>query len=87
VITEHAICALPVDHRDWRYLVIRVQRRGNTDRWVLNHDNSYLTADGEWSPSISDATQVAEAVALELAAEWAPLVEVGGRTAADLINH
>ena len=87
MITEHAICALPVDHRDWRYLVIRVQRRGATDEWVLNHSNFYLVANGEWSPEQAAALRFDERLALEVAEHWAPRVEVNGRTAYDLLDR
>lgn len=87
MVTEHAVSALPEDHRDWRHFVIRVQRRGSSDRWVLQHSPFYLTPDGLWSPAISDAVELTEATALAQAAEWAPLVEVNGATAADLLNR
>ena len=87
MITEHAICALPADHRDWRHLVIRVQRRGTDDSWVLNHGNYYLVADGEWSPSQSDALRFNETLALEVAEHWSERVEVNGLNAFDLLNR
>jgi hypothetical protein len=85
VITEHAVCALPDDHRDWRHLVIKVQRRGTEDSWVLNHGNYHLVPDGEWSPNARYALRFDERLALEVAEHWAPRVEVNGRTAADLL--
>ena len=87
MITEHAICALPADHRDWRHLVIRVQRRGSEDSWVLNHGNYYLVPDGEWSPDRSAALRFDEHLALEVAEHWAERVEVNGLTAFDLLNR
>lgn len=87
MVTEHAICALPADHRDWRHLVIRVQRRGNTDEWVLNHGNYYLTPTGDWSPDRRAALTADEDHALTTAENWAPLVEVNGLTAADVLNR
>lgn len=87
MITEHAVCALPADHPDWRHLVIRVQRRGSTDRWVLNHCGYYLTVFGRWEPSMADAMHLPEAAALDAAEGHALLVEVNGLTAADLLNR
>jgi hypothetical protein len=86
-VTEHAVCALPADHRDWRHLVIRVQRRGSTDEWLLNHGNFYLVPDGEWSPDRAAALRFNERLALEVAEHWAPLVEVNGLRAHELINR
>ncbi len=87
MITEHAICALPDDHRDWRHLVIRVQRIGTDDSWVLNHGGFYLVPNGEWSPNKPDALRFNEHMALEVAEHWAERVEVNGMTAADLLNR
>jgi len=88
MVTEHAVCALPDDHRDWRHLAIRVQQRSNSGRWVLNHSGFFLTPDGLWSPTIQDAIEFDEQGALAQAAEWAPLVTMpDGSIAADLLNR
>lgn len=85
MITEHAVCALPADHRDWRHLVIRVQRLGATDRWVVRWDPYYLTAGSDWSPSRSDAAEYDEAEALRRADGMVLMVNVNGLYAADLL--
>ncbi len=87
MITEHAVCALPADHRDWRLWVIRVQRQGSTDSWVINHGNYYLVPHGEWHPYKPDALRFDERMALEVAEHWAERVEVNGMTAFDLLNR
>jgi hypothetical protein len=87
IVTEHAVCALPADHRDWRHLVIRVQRRGSTEHWRVMHGSFYLTDCGEWSPNVEDAMVLSEESALDFAHAQAPLVDVNGLTAADLINR
>lgn len=85
MITEHAVCALPEDHRDWRHLVIRVQRRGSTDRWLASWGSYYLTAALDWYPSTSQAAEYDEAEALRVAETMAAFVDVNGLTAADLL--
>lgn len=85
-VTEHAICALPADHPDWRHLVIRVQRRGSTDHWRVTHGGFYLTDRGEWLPNVEDAMVLSEDSALDVAHAQAPLVDVNGLTAADLLR-
>lgn len=84
MITEHTVCALPEDHRDWRHFAIKVQRRGS-GYWVLVNEGFYLTPDGEWTPSIADAIQLDERSALELAEEVKPSIEVNGFTVADAL--
>lgn len=64
MITEHAICALPDDHPDWRFLLIRVQRRINTNQWVLYQRGQYYAGDGAWSTMISDAVNYDETSAI-----------------------
>jgi hypothetical protein len=86
-VTEHAVCALPADHRDWRHLVIRVERIGATDRWRVVWGAYFLTADGGWYPSMSRAVEYDEYDALLAAEEMAKRVDVNGLTAADLINR
>lgn len=85
MITEHAICALPADHRDWRHLVIRVQRRGATDRWLVSWGAYYLTSALDWYPSMSGAAEYDEAEALRTAEVMSQHVDVSGLTAADLL--
>ena len=87
MITEYAVCALPGWHSDWRHLVIRVQRRGAGNRWILNHGAFYLTGDGDWSAWIRDAADYEHADALRVAEQQSVLVEVIGLTAADLMNR
>ncbi|GGN39152.1 hypothetical protein FHR83_006781 [Actinoplanes campanulatus] len=87
MVTEHAVCALPGDHRDWRHLVIRVQRRGATDRWLVTWGAYYLTADGDWYPSMSRAVEYDEDEALIAADMVSKTVDVNGLTAADLLNR
>ncbi len=87
MITEHAVCALPSDHQEWRHLAIRVKRRGSTDEWVLVHGSYYLVANGEWSPSAADALRFDERLALEVAEHWKERVDVNGLTAADLLDR
>lgn len=87
MITEHAICALPDDHRDWHLLVIRVQRRASSNDWVLRWGGLYYAGDGDWLPSIGDAFVLDEKDALFLAGDLAPTLEVNGLTAADLLNR
>jgi hypothetical protein len=84
VITEYAVCALPEDHRDWRHLVLRVKRRGNTDRWVIEHGAFYWTGD-DWYPSMGQAAEYDDAEALHLAEYLKAQVEMNGLTAADLL--
>jgi hypothetical protein len=67
VITEHALCALPAGHPDWFHLVVKVQRRGSTDNWVIEHCGFWYTPDGDWFPSITHAAQYDERGALGLA--------------------
>jgi hypothetical protein len=86
MITEHDVCALPDDHRDWRHLVIKVQRRSG-DMWVLQHCGFYYVGEGEWSPSLSDALEFDERYALDLAEQLKVQVEVSGLTAADLLSQ
>lgn len=85
MITEHAICALPDNHRDWRHLALKVQRRGSTDRWVIEHCGYWWTG-SDWFPSITQAAEYDEAGALEHAERLKVQVEVNGLTAADLLN-
>lgn len=85
MITEHAVCALPADHRDWRHLVIRVQRLGATDRWVVRWGPYYLTAGLDWSANRPDAAEYDEAEALRRAEGMVLMVDVNGLTASDLL--
>lgn len=88
MITEHAICALPDDHPDWRHLVIRVQRRGSTDRWLVCWGGAYyLTTEFDWYPSMSQAAEFDEADAVEAAEVMSHRVDVSGLTAADLLDR
>lgn len=87
MVTEHAVCALPADHPDWRHLVIRVQRRGSSDHWLVTWGAYYLTKDAEWYPSMSEAAEFGEPEALHAAELMAPLVDVNGLRAADLLNR
>ncbi len=86
MITEHAICALPDDHRDWRHLVLRVKRRGNTDRWLITW-GPYCWNGADWHPSMADAAEYDEAGALHLAEQLKFQVDVNGLTAADLLER
>lgn len=86
-VTEHAVCALPADHPNWRHLVIRVQRRGSTDHWRVVHASCYLTDRGDWSPNVEDAAIFSEESALDAAHAQAPHVEVSGLTAAALLSR
>jgi hypothetical protein len=73
-VTEHAVCALPPEHRDWRHLVIRVQRRGSSDHWRVMHGCLYLTDRADWSSYVEDAVILSEESALDLAHTHAPLI-------------
>lgn len=86
MITEHAVCALPDDHRDWRHLVLRVKRRGNTDRWVIAWGAYYWDGD-DWYPSVGNAVEYDETAALDVAEQLKVQVDVNGLTAADLLNR
>jgi hypothetical protein len=85
VITEYAVCALPDDHGDWRYLVLRVKRRGNTDRWLVTWRDSYWWTGDDWYPSMSGAKEYDEHDGLDMADRLKGTVEVNGLTAADLL--
>ena len=87
MITEYAVCALPDTHRDWRYLVLRVKRRGNTDRWLIEHAGAYYWTGDDWYPSMSGAREYDLQGALDLAEQLKIQVEVDGLTAADLIER
>ena len=87
MITEHAVCALPAGHPDWRHLVIRVQRRGNTDRWLVVWGAYYLTVSSDWYPSASAAAEYGEDEALQVAETMSHVVDVNGLTAADLAGR
>jgi hypothetical protein len=93
VITEHAICALPNDHPGWRHYALKIQRRSNTDAWVINWGGEYgwfqsLDDDEpEWVMHPGSASQFTEAEALEVAERLAPQLSIRpGVTAADLLN-
>ena len=87
MITEHAICALPASHRDWRHFAIKVQRRGNSNDWVLNWGGLYYAGDGDWLASIGDAFEYAEVDALWMAEVLAPQLEVSGITVAEALER
>lgn len=86
MITEHAVCALPADHPDWRYLVLRIKRRGSTDRWLITW-GAYYWDGGDWHPSMGNAVEYDEERALHLAGQLTVQVDVNGLTAADLISR
>ncbi len=56
MITEHAVCALPDNHRDWRYLALKVRRRDNTDRWLIVW-GAYYWDGNDWCSSMSNAAE------------------------------
>lgn len=84
MITEYAVCALPDDHPEWRHLVLRVRRRGNTERWLIEH-GGYYWAGFDWYPSMSGAQEYSEERALALADQLTAQVDVNGLTAADFL--
>jgi hypothetical protein len=84
VITEHAICALPETHRDWRHFAIKVRRRNNGG-WVLENGGAYLR-DGEWSFS-GRPQEFDEQTALERAEQLAPTITVGVLTVAEALER
>lgn len=86
MITEYAVCALPDDHRDWRYLVLRVKRRGNTDRWLVTW-GAYFWDGNDWYPSGSNAAEYDEHDALDMADRLKGTIDVNGLTAADLLER
>jgi hypothetical protein len=88
VITEYAICALPEDNVNWRHYAIKVQRRSNTNSWVLQQSGAYFTGSDFTSPMVTDAvTFHDEQAALELADRLAPTVEVDGITAQQALER
>ncbi|GAA0494228.1 hypothetical protein Ade02nite_20530 [Paractinoplanes deccanensis] len=87
MITEHAVCALPPDHRSWRHLVIRVERIDATEEWRVRWGAEYLTSGADWSPDARDAEQFTEQDALDVAEVMSRHVDVDGLTAADLLNR
>jgi hypothetical protein len=95
VITEHTICALPEDHRDYRHFAIKVVYRGD-NLWAVTNSGNCLDVDGEWdyepSPSSRDDGWLAthrfdEQTALRLAEEHAPLMTCNGLTVADVLER
>ena len=91
MITEHAVCALPDDHRDWRHYALKVKRRGASDFWVIEWSGEYLDldfGDVHWVGSPGSATRFMEAAALQEAERLAPQLSIRpGQTAADLLNR
>lgn len=91
MITEHAVCALPADHPDWRHFALRVRRRGGSDTWVVEWSGEYLLLgddEPEWVMHPGNASQFTEAEALEVAERLAPQLQIRpGVTAADLLNR
>ena len=88
MITEHTICALPEDHRDYRHFAIKVQRRGS-GMWVLNNEGFYYVGnhsnDQRWFPHVVEAVHLDEDSALALAEELAPTIAVNGITVAEAL--
>lgn len=81
MITEHAVCALPETHAAWRHYVLRVQRCGSTDWWVVAWGSEYLLLTGgepEWVMHPGNASQFTEEGAISAAEQLAPLIEVNG---------
>lgn len=90
MITEHTICALPESNPDWRHYAIKVQRRGNTDYWVVAWSGEYLLLDGgepAWVMHPGNASQFDEQNALRAAEQLAPELVVGGFTVADALER
>lgn len=92
-VTEYAVCALPEDNINAYAYTIRVSHRGD-ERWAVTHHGYCLGTDGEWAweslPSHrGDEWQASHRFdlenALRLATEQAPLIDINGLTAADVL--
>jgi hypothetical protein len=99
---RYAVSALPPEHRDYRYLVIHVDRVSGTDRWRLRWSGFVFNADAAdpacpWEPETSSPDgvdpdewwayrQFTLAGAMRFAQDQATRVTVGGRTAADIAS-
>lgn len=81
-VTAYAVSCLPDDHPDWRYYRLAVRRHGV--RWVVEDGGEYLRIDGTWT-TVPHLYETAEK-ALEVAQEYAPTMQLNGRTVADVLG-
>lgn len=86
---EYVVSAVPIDEMDSDMFAIRVQWRGDGDRWSVNLRSSVLTRGGEWvyepipssrTKAFLKRTRFDLQTALKLARLEAPKVRVNGMT-------